>query len=188
MPQQTFRATRAHAALFCLGAWAMGTICVSVVAMQNFYTIDRLLAGPSHEAFAGFAADAGREGARNVLRYLSSELNRLFFQLWNAAQFGIGGATLWLVWRVPGAAGLKATLAAVLLLLAFLTFWLTPQILEVGRSLDFVPREPPPPAVATFGILHATYTMLELIKCAAALGAAVWLVRLARGDGFQRSE
>ena len=46
------------------------------------------------------------------------------------------------------------------------------------------PRDPPPPGVATFGILHATYTMLELLKGAAALGAAVWVVRLA---GAQRS-
>ena len=176
MPGQTSQAIRVHAALFCLGAWVMGTVCVSIVAMQNFYTIDRLLDGPSHEAFAGFAEDAGRETARSVLRYLSSELNRLFFQLWNGAQFAVGGAALWLVWSLPGAARLRALLAAMLLLVAFLTFWVTPQILDVGRSLDFVPRE--------FGILHATYTMLELLKGAAALGAAVWVVRLA---GAQRS-
>ena len=184
MPGQTAQSIRAHAALFCLGAWVMGTVCVSIVAMQNFYTIDRLLAGPGHEAFAGFVEDAGGEAARNVLRYLSSELNRLFFQLWNAAQFAIGGAALWLVWSLPGARRLRALLAGLLLLLAFLTFWVTPQIIEVGRSLDFVPRDPPPPSVATFGILHATYTMLELFKGAAALGAAVWVVRLA---GAQRS-
>ena len=179
MPGQTSQSIRVHAALFCLGAWVMGTVCVSIVAMQNFYTIDRLLDGRSHEAFAGFAEDAGRETARSVLRYLSSELNRLFFQLWNGAQFAVGGAALWLVWSLPGAARLRALLVAMLLLVAFLTFWVTPQILDVGRSLDFVPRDPPPPGVATFGILHATYTMLELLKGAAALGAAVWVVRLA---------
>ena len=59
-----------------------------------------------------------------------------------------------------------------------LTVGITPQILAVGRSIDFVPRDPPPPAVATFGVLHAAYTLLELAKCAAAAVAAGWLVRL----------
>lgn len=187
MTEQTSHAARTNAALFCLGAWVMGTVCVSVVAMQNFYTIDRLLAGPSHDAFAGFVADAGRESARNVLRYLSSELNRLFFQLWNWGQLALGGATLWLVWRLPGAARLRVLIAAMLLVVALLAFWLTPQIIAVGRAIDFVPRDPPPPAVAAFGVLHAAYTSLELLKCAAALGAAVWLVRLSRAGGLQRS-
>ena len=53
---------KTHAAAFCLGVWVMGTVCVSIVAMQNFYTIDRLLDGPSHAAFAKFVEDAGREG------------------------------------------------------------------------------------------------------------------------------
>ena len=187
MPEQTARAMRANAALFCLGAWVMGTVCVSVVAAQNFFTIDRLLAGPSHDAFAAFVADAGRESARSVLRYLSSELNRLYFQLWNWGQLALGGATLWLVWRLPGAARLRLLIAAMLLLVALLAFWLTPQITAVGRSIDFVPRDPPPPAVAAFGVLHAAYTSLELLKCAAALGAAVWLARVSRAGESQRS-
>ena len=178
---------RTNAALFCLGAWVMGTVCVSVVAMQNFYTIDRLLAGPSHDAFAGFVADAGRESARNVLRYLSSELNRLYFQLWNWGQLALGGATLLLVWRLPGAARLRLLVGAMLVLVALLAFWLMPQITAAGRGIDFVPRDPPPPAVATFGVLHAVYTSLELLKCVAALGAAVWVARLSRAAETQRS-
>ena len=173
---------RTHAAAFCLGVWVMGTVCISVVAMQNFYTIDRLLDGPSHAAFAGFVDEAGREPARNVLRYLSSELNRLFFQLWNVAQLLIGGATLWLVWGLPapGAARLRWMLILMLAGVIILTVGLTPQIIAVGRSIDFVPRDPPPPAVGTFGVLHAAYTLLELLKCGAAVVATVWLVRLGR--------
>ena len=50
----------------------------------------------------------------------------------------------------------------------------------MGRSLDFVPRDPPPPAMATFGLLHAAYTVLELLKGGAALLAAAWLIRRGR--------
>ena len=74
-----------------------------------------------------------------------------------------------------------------LVLVALLAFWLTPQITAVGRGIDFIPRDPPPPAVATFGVLHAAYTSLELLKCAAAVGAAAWLVRLSRAGESQRS-
>ena len=169
-------------AAFCLGVWVMGTVCVSIVATQNFYTVDRLLDGPGHAAFAGFVEDAGREEARNILRYLSSELNRLFFQLWNVAQIVIGGGALWLVrgLRAPGAARLRWTLIAMLAVVVVLTVGVTPQILAVGRSIDFVPRDPPPPAVATFGILHAAYTSLEMAKCGAAFVVLFWLVRLGR--------
>lgn len=170
---------KTHAAAFCLGIWVMGTVCVSIVAMQNFYTIDRLLDGPNHAAFAAFVEDAGREDARSVLRYLSSELNRLFFQLWNVAQIAIGGAALWLVWglRSPAGGRLRWTVAAMLAVVVILTVGITPQILAVGRSIDFVPRDPPPPGVATFGVLHAAYTLLELAKCGAGVAAALWLGR-----------
>jgi hypothetical protein len=57
----------------------MGTLCVSVVAMQDFYTVDRLLGTSSNNAFAGMVEDLGRESTRSLLRYLASELNRLFF-------------------------------------------------------------------------------------------------------------
>lgn len=170
---------KTHAAMFLLGVWVMGTVCVSVVAMQNFYTIDRLLDGPSHPAFSAFVEDAGREDARNILRYLSSELNRLFFQLWNVGQLGLGAATLWLLWdlRSPAAARLRWTLVAMLAVVVILTVGITPQILAIGRSIDFVPRDPPPPAIATFGVLHAAYTLLELAKCGAGIAAASWLAR-----------
>ena len=94
-----------EAATFCLGLWLMGTVCVSVAAMQDFYTIDRLLADPGNDTFAGMVESIGRAESRDFLRFLSSELNRLFFQLWNWSQFVIGGATLWLVLGVPGHPG-----------------------------------------------------------------------------------
>ena len=37
--------------VFCMGAWLMGTVCTAVVATQNFYTIDRLLAAEPNPAF-----------------------------------------------------------------------------------------------------------------------------------------
>ena len=168
------------AATFCLGLWLMGTICVSVVAMQDFYTIDRLLADPGNDTFEGMVESIGRAKSRDFLRFLASELNRLFFQLWNWSQFLIGGATLWLVWRIPEPRVLRWSIIGMLGIVLVLTVLLTPQILAVGRSLDFVSRNPAPPSLRTFGILHATYTTLEMLKLAVGTGVVVWIVRAAR--------
>ena len=106
----------------------MGTICVSVVAAQDFYTIDRLLASPDNETFARMVEEIGPGDSRSLLRYLASELNRLFFQLWNFAQFGIGAAVLWLVLGVPQASKLKWPLIGMLAVVAFLD--------DLGNSSD----------------------------------------------------
>ena len=157
------------AAVFCVGLWVMGTVCVSVVVTQNFYTIDRLLADARQPRFDDVVEQVGDHVARDFLRYLSSELNRLFFQYWNYAQFLIGGVAMWLVVRLPDGASLKWPLGVMLAILVLLTFVVTPPIIAIGRGLDFVPRDPPPPSLATFGILHAAYTTLEMIKAAIGL-------------------
>ena len=168
------------AVTFFLGMWVMGSIGVSMVAMQDFYTIDRLLADPANETFEEMVTNIGREKSRDFLRFLASELNRLFFQLWNWFQFFIGGATLWFVWRVPQLGTLRWSIVGMLGIVAVLTGLVTPQILDIGRSLDFVPRDPAPPSLRTFGILHATYTALEILKLFIGSGVAFWIMRSAR--------
>src|SRR6476661_1732211 len=84
-------------ALVLMGAWLMGTVCTSVVATENFYTIDRLLAGSPNRSFTTAVQQLGQPQARDLLRYLSSELNRLYFRLWNGAQLVVGGLALWLI-------------------------------------------------------------------------------------------
>jgi hypothetical protein len=176
-------------ALVVMGAWVMGSICMSMVATQNFYTVDRLLAGPSGAAFTAMVQKLGQPAARELLRYLSSELNRLYFQIWNAAQIVLGVVALWLVassdgddpanprsasaFGTPAAKGIFAMLAIVVLMLVYLT----PAIVSLGRELDFVPREPAPPGMSRFWVLHAAYTSLEMLKLAVGLIVAGLIAR-----------
>src|SRR5262245_8953216 len=92
---------RQRLALVLIGAWIMGSICSSVVAAENFYTIDRLLAASSNAAFSRTVEQLGRPQARDFLRYLSSELNRLYFQLWNVAQLPLAALALALIANLP---------------------------------------------------------------------------------------
>ena len=77
-------------ALVVMGAWLMGTICMSIVATETFYTIDRLLAARANSAFAAAVDLLGSAQGRDLLRYLSSELNRSYFQIWNWTQLVLG--------------------------------------------------------------------------------------------------
>lgn len=164
-------------ALVTIGVWLMGSICVSVVATENFYTVDRLLAAPSSGPFTAMVQKLGQPAARELLRYLSSELNRLYFQMWNVAQIGLGGLALWLLAgsseQKAARNGIVAMIAIVVLMLAYLT----PQIVSLGRELDFVPRDPPPPGMSRFWVLHAAYTSLEMIKLLVGAVVAFWLAR-----------
>ena len=169
-------------ALVVLGAWLMGSICTSVVATQNFHTIDRLLAASPNDHFRSAIAQLGQPQARDLLRYLSSELNRLYFQLWNGAQLAFGAVVLWLIVRSrhgnPIDIGRAArAVAAMLVIVIAMAAWLTPAIVALGRSLDFVPREPPPAGMQRFWVLHAAYTSLEMFKLLIGAVAAWWLVR-----------
>ena len=170
-----------RAAAFCLGIWVMGTVCISVAATQNFYTIDRLLEAAGHPSFAEGVDQLGAPAARDLLRHLSSELNRLFFQYWNLAQIPLGAATLWLVLGPSGDRRLRWLVGAMLGIALVLTVVVTPPIISIGRSLDFVPRDPPPANLATFGMLHAAYTSLEMLKAALGVCAAWWIGRGADG-------
>jgi hypothetical protein len=177
-------------ALVTIGVWLMGSICMSVVATENFYTVDRLLSAPPNGPFTAMVQKLGQPAARELLRYLSSELNRLYFQMWNVAQVVLGALALWLVAGSkeqdpaydrragslgPVAKGIIVMLAIVVLMLAYLT----PAIVSLGRELDFVPRDPPPPGMSRFWVLHAAYTSLEMIKLLIGAVVAFWIVRSA---------
>jgi hypothetical protein len=178
-------------ALVVMGAWLMGSICTSIVATQNFYTIDRLLAASPNASFTHAVARLGQPEARDLLRYLSSELNRLYFQLWNAAQLVFGALVLWLVARARASEPLYTVrawraVAAMLVTVVAMAVWLTPAIVSLGRSLDFVPREPAPPGMQRFWVLHAAYTSLEMLKLAVGVIAAWWIVRSSSRDELVR--
>lgn len=160
-----------------MGVWLTGTIAMAVVATENFYTIDRLLEAKPNPSFAVDVEKIGYDATRELLRYLSSELNRLYFQLWNLVQLAVGILALWLVVKLPSASKPKWWIVWMLAIVLFLTVLITPFILSVGRAIDFLPRNPPPDALRTFGLLHATYTVLDGIMLILGIMATLSLVR-----------
>src|SRR5689334_12451203 len=88
-------------AIFCMAVWLTGTLWMAVVATENFFTIDRLLKNQPNPAFTTIVEKLGPSDAHFFLYYLSSELNRLFFQVWGVIQIGVGILALWIVAGLP---------------------------------------------------------------------------------------
>jgi hypothetical protein len=147
-----------------MAVWLTGTVSMAIVATENFYRIDPIIGAHSSPVFASYIEKLGRDAIHDVMYYYSSELNRFYFQFWNVIQLVVGVLTLWLIVKVPGSKRAKWEVVAMLAIALFLTILITPRIVSVGRSLDFVPRVPPPDGLRTFGLLHATYTVLDGIQ------------------------
>ena len=82
-----------------------------------------------------------------------------------AALQAVGGVTMLLLARQTGFGPF----------FVLMLVYLTPQIVSLGRGLDFVPRDPAPPGMRKFWILHAVYTSLEMVKLLAGLVVAWWI-------------
>jgi hypothetical protein len=159
-------------AVLLLGAWLGGCVFMDLVATGNFRSVDRLLAAPSPQAAERIQAMGGREAARAFLRYQVSEQNRWYFETWECQQIALG-AVLFLV-LLFGAAADRVTLLLVLLMLAMvlaMRFFLTPEIIRLGRAIDFAAPGRPEPNRTRFWEFHGAYSAGELLK----LGLAIVL-------------
>lgn len=164
-----------------LGVWLAGTLLLGGVASENFFMIDRLLAH-SHASLQKDVAALPAGEARAMLRYVSSELNRFYFQVWGWFELGLAVIVVWLA--IPGLkqSRFKVGFSSMLALVAVMTLYITPRIIVVGRALDFVPRYPPPPGLSEFGMLHGAYSILDLVKLLIGVWMAVALARSERGE------
>ena len=164
-------------AIFCMAVWLAGVVAMAIVATENFFRIDPLIDAQANPKFAVDIEKLGRDGVHDIMYYYSSELNRLYFQAWNLVQLPLGILALWLIVKIPGLQRAKWEVVGMLGIVLFLTALITPFIVSVGRSLDFVPRVPPPDGLRTFGLLHATYTVLDGILLILGVLVTLKLVR-----------
>ena len=148
-------------ALVLVTVWLTGTVIMTFVATQNFRTVDRILTRPTPQAAAKLA-ETDHDATRMLLRHLSSELNRLYFMSWNAIQLLLAVVVLALM--VRAGSRLETVLALVMFAIVVALLGGTFRIIELGRTIDFVPRNPPPPEVVKFGKMHAAYGAMELVK------------------------
>ena len=130
-----------------------------LVATQNFRSVDRLLSAP--ESAVAQVEKLGRDEARTFLRYQVSEQNRWYFETWEKIQLALGAALLAAtlrLGRIP-----VAVAAAMVALLVAQRLWITPEIVRLGRLIDFAPQAP---ERGMFWMFHGLYSAVELAKLA----------------------
>ena len=157
-------------AIAILSLWIGLTLAMWFVATRSFRTVDRVLnqAGPE---FTKTVELLGRDQTRLMLRYLASEINRALFGAYGWAQILLGVLLVLLLWRQTPRDTIGFAASCVMLGLAvILTFLIQPWIVSIGRSIDFVPRQPAPPMMPRFWMLHGAFTGLDGVKCLAGLG------------------
>lgn len=151
-------------ACFLLGAWLMGGLFMATVATQNFHSVDRLLAAPAAPARPQLDK-LGHEAARALLRYQVAEQNRLYFETWGMVETAIGFVLLLTLLFGSTETHFTLLLALLMLLIAVLQrFVLTPEIVILGRVIDFVPAAQPSSERSHFWMLHAAYSISEVVK------------------------
>ena len=151
--------------------WLAGGMFMAWVATQNFREVDRLLSRADPVAtlrLKPLGADA-----RMTLRYQASEQNRRLFRDVGNGPDSIRGFLLLLM--LFGSRENKFTLFGVLLLVALVLvqrFVLTPELIALGRLIDFVPPEIRSPERSKFWVIHTAYSGVELLKWALIVGLA----------------
>jgi hypothetical protein len=159
-----------------LGAWAALTLFMWLAATRSFRTVDRVLTEPRAE-FEVSVKPLGGDQAREVLRYLASEINRTLFKVYSATEIALGVVVLLLLWTQSSRDITNLVLAAVMLaLVLILGLVIQPQIVSVGRQIDFLPRSPAPALMPRFWMLHGAFTGLDSVKLLAGLALLVRLI------------
>jgi hypothetical protein len=160
-----------RACLVLLGVWLGLVVASWAMASASFRTVDRVLGPDASPELGRRLEPLPAADRRMVLRHLASELNRWMFGAGGLAQAALALWVLALAWPAGGAPRVLILAAAAVVLAQLVG---SRAIVELGRSIDFVPRPLPADLARRFGLLHAGYVIADLVK-AALLAAAAWL-------------
>lgn len=160
--------------LWVCGGWVVLTISVGYVATANF---SQLEPERMRNAETVLRHMGDPEAKARTLRYVASELNRHFFSVYGRANLTLAAVTLVLF----STSGRKTRWRTVALMTCFGiaavgVLYLTPTLIDLGRQIDFVPREPASEAVRQFYLFHGLNEGLELLKLVLLTGVTVSLV------------
>ena len=160
------------------------------VAAESFGSADRLIARPHPVATLQFKA-LGPADARLLLRYQVSEQNRWYFERWEVAQIVMG--SLFFLFVLFATRENTFALSLILSMIAAVVvqcFLLTPDLISLGRLIDFVPPEAPSGNRAQFWVMHSWYWGVELVKWVLGLALCTRLIaqrnRRRSGDARQQ--
>ncbi|MAG58702.1 MAG: hypothetical protein CMJ83_20630 [Planctomycetes bacterium] len=176
MSTTTTRPWARNLLLFILGTWFSLGAFTGYLAGKNFGIL-KPDAMPRASEFYGEIPEAGGQRER-ALRYAASELNRHYFTLSYGIQLVLAAVAMGsFALSSSRSRMVMVSLGVALLISAFLSFWLTPEIIELGRKIDDVPREPITPDRESFSGLHHIAVVVDSAKLLLILIVGVAMIR-----------
>lgn len=165
----------ARGAYILMGAWLALTPFMWFAATRTFRSVDRVLEtnDPDFQAaIKPIHSQSSGDSIRPVLRHLASEINRSLFAGYSAAQIALGMAVVLLLFRSSPRDKIAVALtSAMLALVLLLAGFVQPQIVALGRQIDF--GSPPADVVHRFWTFHVMFTVLDSVKLILGLGVVV---------------
>ncbi len=160
-----------------LGAWLGLTVCMWFAASGSFTTLGSVLEEPNPQ-FREATSSLEDDETRVILRSLASEISRTYFRAYGWAQSVLWALLIILLVRQTSRDALApAVVGLVLAVVIVLSCVVTPRIVSIGRALEFVARDPVPPEMGQFRVLHGLYAALDGVKFLAGLAPlARWVV------------
>lgn len=172
-------------AAICL-ALLLGALSLSFwVATRNFAIADPAKT-PATAQVLQMARVEGDQSQEMFSRYFASESNRALFAFLGPFQVALTLLATLLAFgpaKVAPGGRLLRPLLALLAAVALLMAPLVPTMIELGRSIDFVPREPVTPERVAFMRWHGLYMLGDVVLLLAALAALPLLLRRATTRG-----
>lgn len=172
-----------RAITFLLGIWFATVISVGLVATNNFSVALSVAKTPPIEA-ARAVGEMGETMTEQLFRFLAAETNRKLFEVSGLLEIGLLALLLGIL--LVQKYGNRMTVLAGMLMLAALAshFLLTPQVVSLGRILDFRAAGTMLDERSRFANMHMAFGILGLFR----LAIAGWLtgILLVRGPNSRR--
>lgn len=159
------------AAALCLAA-LVGALLLSFWSATRNFAIADPAASPETAKVLEMARVEGSQSREMFARYFASESNRALFAFLGPFQAALGLLAFALAFRAARHAPARRTTRALLAAVAVVAVALAPLVptmIELGRAIDFVPREPATPERAAFLRWHGLYMAGDAVLLLAAL-------------------
>lgn len=158
-----------------MGAWLGVSALLALNFYQTFSAVDSVLASPPEQAARMFRS-IGIDNARALLRYTAGVENADTFEIWEDIQICLGLLLTTVLFMSSSMRYLAAVPLVMTLLVVFLHLKITPDLIWLGRSLEFKPALGEAVSREQFWTLHRIYGILDVVKCLLGAGLAGYLM------------
>ena len=167
-----------------LGIWLGAGIFADFAVTRNFQHVEGFLADPGSVSTSIEMNRIGRWKERIIIRRYVGELNNSIFETWEWMELLLGTAVLVVLFIDRPNKWLLAGPVFMLAIVCAQRFYLTPQVVELGRKLADIPPNlvAKSPVNQTFWMFHGIYSGIEILKLLVGFALAARLAWKPKAD------